>query len=164
MSCLCSRLKRSNPLPPVTRLEDQSQTRRCAKLRRALSKGLGSLLLHTYRAYQDLRPLAVEVDLEKYYDIYEISRTDREETEYFTGDENSEPEDTETLKHFKLGLKKLHITRKLFLCGLLALEADGGKTDFARWSVAIETMNALSAETSVIAGTVDQLLRQEDGT
>lgn len=163
MSSNCSRRKRSNPLPPVTRLEERSQIRRCTNLRRALFKGLDSLLSHTFNAYQSLRPLAVETDLDKYYDIYEISRTDREDTEHFTRTEIFESEDTESLKYLKTGLTKLHIMRKLFLCGLLALEADGGKTDFARWPIAIETMKALSAETSVIIATVDEILREEDG-
>lgn len=160
----CNRLfcKRSNPLPPVTRLEEHGQVRRCANLRRALSKGLESLLSHTFGAYQSLRPLAVEADLDKYYDIYEITRIDRENAELNTRTEDVESEETESLKYFKTGLAKLHVTRKLFLCGLLALEADGGKTDFARWPAAVEMMKTLSLETSAMVATVDQIL-QEDG-
>lgn len=120
------------------------------------------MLSHTFSAYQSLRPLAVEADLDKYYDIYEISRTDREVTEHFTSTEAIESEEIESLKYLKTGLAKLHIMRKLFLCGLLALEADGGKTDFVRWPVAVETMKTLSSETSVIIATVDKILR-EDG-
>jgi hypothetical protein len=101
--------------------------------------------------------------LDKYYDIYEVSRTDREDTEYFTRTEDLEPEDMETLRYLKIGLTKLHIARKLFLCGLLALEADGGEKDFARWPIAIETMKTLSGETSDIAATIHQLLQEEDG-
>lgn len=101
-------------------------------------------------------------DLDKYYDIYEITRTDREDTEHFTRTEVVESEEAESLKYFKTGLAKLHIMRKLFLCGLLALEADGGKTDFARWPAAVETMKTLSSETSAVVAIVDEIL-QEDG-
>ena len=100
--------------------------------------------------------------MDKYYDIYEISRTDREDTEHFTRTEIDESEETESLKYFKTALTKLHVMRKLFLCGLLALEADGGKTDFVRWPVAVDTMKTLSSETSVIIATIDKILR-EDG-
>ena len=164
LSMRCNRLfcKRSNPLPPATRLEEGSQIRRCANLRRALSTGLESLLSHTFGAYQSLRPLAVEADLDKYYDIYEITRIDREDTELNVRTEVVESEEMESLKYFKTGLARLHVTRKLFLCGLLALEADGGKTDFARWPAAVETMKTLSSETSAIVATIDTIL-QEDG-
>lgn len=127
-----------------------------------MSKGLESLLSYTFSAYQSLRPLAVEADLDKYYDIYEITRTDREDTEHFTGTEVVESEETESLKYFKTGLAKLHVMRKLFLCGLLALEADGGKTDFARWPAAVEAMQTLSSETFAVVATVDMIM-QEDG-
>lgn len=101
--------------------------------------------------------------MDKYYDIYEISRTDREDTEHFTRTQNLESEDMESLKYLRIGLNKLHVMRKLFLCGLLALEADGGKTDFVRWPNAIETMKALSAETTVIVATIEEVLQEEDG-
>ena len=100
--------------------------------------------------------------MDKYYDIYEITRTDREDTEHFTGTEVVESEETESLKYFKTGLAKLHVMRKLFLCGLLALEADGGKTDFARWPAAVETMQTLSSETFTVVATIDMNM-QEDG-
>lgn len=126
-----------------------------------MSKGLESLLSHTFSAYQSLKPLAVEADLDKYYDIYEITRAEREDTEHFTRTDVVGLEEIESLKYFKTGLAKLHILRKLFLCGLLALEADGGKTDFARWPAAVETMQTLSFETLAVVATVDMILQEE---
>ena len=93
--------------------------RRCASLRRALFKGLESLLSHTFSAYQDLKPLVVEADLDKYYDIYEITRTDKEDTERFSRTESFESGDTESLNCLKLGLKKLHTMRSYFFVGFL---------------------------------------------
>lgn len=147
----------------MTRLEERSQIRRCASLRQALFKGLDSLLSHTLSGYHDLKTLAVEADLDKYYDIYEITRTDREDTENHTTFENFGSADMESLKHLKLWLKRLQTVRKLLLCGLLALEADGSKSDFVRWPIAVETIKALSAETSVIISTVDEMLQEGDG-
>jgi len=38
----------------------------------------------------------------------------------------------------KILLYRLHTTRRVFLCCLLALDADGGKPDFTRWRTAVD--------------------------
>lgn len=151
-----------NPLPPVTRLEEQSQSRRCVRLRRSLHRALESMLSTHYQAYQSLRPLAVEVDLEKYYDIYEISRTDMDEAKEFASAEIIDTEEANSLTALKIALQRLHMIRKLFLCSLLALDADGGKSDFPRWAVATDTMRHISAETENVTRTIDEILREEE--
>jgi hypothetical protein len=83
-----------------------------------------------------LHPLAEEVDLDKYHDIYDISTADLEEAD--TGYSETDFDDAETLKTLKVLLYRLHTTRRVFLCCLLALDADGGKPDFARWRTAVE--------------------------
>ncbi|KAL8704680.1 MAG: hypothetical protein Q9201_002174 [Fulgogasparrea decipioides] len=105
--------------------------------------------------------MAVEADLEKYYDIYEISRTDMLEVEGFATAEAPELGE-ETLKAFKIGMQKLHLVRKLFLCSLLALSADGGRIEMAKWSNTTKTMDALSVETSKITQDLDQVLEAEE--
>ena len=120
------------------------------------------MLLPHYQAYQSLRPLALESDLEKYYDIYEISRTDMHEAAEFASAEVFGSEEASSLKALKIGLQKLHLIRKLFLCSLLAVDADGGESDFPRWAAATETMQHLSAETAKMTGTVDDILREEE--
>jgi len=114
-------------------------------------------------AYQMLKPYAVDLDLEKYYDIYEISRTDMEDAELVANVRSSMIEDTHTLQDLKVGSQKLHIIRKLFLCTLLALSADGSKSDFQRWSAAVETMNNVSSVTAKITSNIDRILGEEDG-
>ena len=109
------------------------------------------------------KPLAVDVDLEKYYDIYEISRTDRELAAGIACADNVELEDANTLKALKYQLQNLHTVRKLFLCSLLALDADGGKSDFARWTAATETMNRVSAESRKMALEVEDVLGEQNG-
>lgn len=117
-----------------------------------------------YHAYESLRPYAVDIDLEKYYDIYEISQTDMQDAEILANAELSEVEDADTLQDLKVGLQKLHVIRKLFLCTLLALNADGGMSDFQRWPAAIEAMNRLSSVTSKITFNIDEILGDEEGT
>ncbi|KAI4206198.1 MAG: hypothetical protein LQ346_001259 [Caloplaca aetnensis] len=51
----------------------------------------------------------------------------------------------------------------MFLCSLLALSADGDKTDFAKWSMVTKVMDSLSLENSRAAQDVDEILGAEEG-
>ena len=115
------------------------------------------------QAYHSLIPHAVELDLEKYYDIYEISRIDMEDAELAANIDISTVEDADGLQDLKIGLQKLHTMRKLFLCTLLALNADGGNSDFQTWSSASETMATIAGLTAKMTSTIDTLIGQEDG-
>lgn len=116
-----------------------------------------------YRLYQTLKPFAATLDLEKYYDIYEISRTDLEDAELVLNIEPAEIVDADTLHDLKVGLQKLHILRKLVLCTLLALNADGSKSDFRRWSVAVEMMCNFSSLTIRMRCNIDEVMGEEEG-
>lgn len=85
-----------------------------------------------------------------------------QEAAEFANAEVLETGETINLRALKIGLQKLHIIRKLFLCSLLAIDADGGESDFTRWAAAIETMLHLSAETSKMTGAIDDILREEE--
>ncbi|KAL9030264.1 MAG: hypothetical protein Q9196_001594 [Gyalolechia fulgens] len=138
-------------------MEGQSQTRRCARLRGALQRVFFALPTLYCRAFEETKALAVEADLEKYFDIYEISRSEMLEAEEIKAmDTMGLGEDT--LKAFKIGLQKLYLARKLFFCSLLALGADGGKVDFAKWSTATKTMDTLTIETSKATQDMDEIL------
>ena len=154
---------RSNPLPPITRLEEKSQIKRCARLRRAIHRTLISMFSPYYRFYQTLKSFAATLDLEKYYDIYEISRTDLEDAELVANVEPDEIEDADTLHDLKVGLQKLHLLRKLLLCTLLALDADGSRLDYRRWSVAVEMMCAFNSVTVRMTSHIDEVMREEEG-
>ena len=156
---------RSSPLPPISRIDDQSQTRRCARLRRTLRTSINSVLPPYSEAYNSLRPLAIELDLEKYHDIYEISQTDIQDMEYHIQNpdaESSESSDAETLKSLKLSLQRLHLLRKLTLCSLLALDANGGKPDFPRWALATSLMTTLATASAAAASSLSAILSEED--
>jgi hypothetical protein len=153
---------RSSPLPPISRLEEVSQTRRCARLRRILQKSLSSILLPYVEGYKSLRPLATDVDLEKYYDIYEITQSDIEEIDEIANGGQPEPEDAEALKSLKIAFQRFHIARKLFLCSILALDADGSKPDFPRWALATSAMNAVSSDSAAATTAISSLLSDTD--
>ena len=114
-------------------------------------------------AYRSLEPHAVELNLGKYCDIYEITQTNIKDAELIADVEPSDVEFADTLQDLKSGLQELHVLRKLFLCTLLALDADGGKSDFQRWSSANERMVSLSSMTAEWTSTIDEIIAEEDG-
>ena len=110
-----------------------------------------------------MKPFAATLDLEKYYDIYEISRTDLEDVELIANIESSRFEDTDSLHDLAVSLQKLHVLRKLVLCTLLALDADGSKSDFRRWSVAVEMMCSFSSLNAKMISQIDDAMGEEQG-
>lgn len=115
-----------------------------------------------YNVYQNLEPFATALDLEKYYDIYEISRTDLEQAKLVANVELAEIQDANTLQDLKIGMQKLHILRKLVLCTLLALNADGSKLDFRRWTVAVESMSNITQLTAREISNIDEVMGEEE--
>ena len=105
----------------------------------------------------------MDIDLEKYYDIYEISQSDIEEGGELAAPEVQDEEDFDTLRYLKLRLQTLHLIRKLYLCSLLALHADGGKSDFSTWTTASDSMQSLTVETKKMTSRIDKILREEEG-
>lgn len=101
-----------------------------------------------------IKPFAERNNLEKYFDIYDISEADvREAATELTTEES---DDMEALKILKILAARFHMIRKIFLCCLLALDADGGKADFIRWSTAVDEIETLSTAT----GEADDQLRR----
>jgi len=113
-------------------------------------------------AYKSIRPLATEVDLEKYHDIYEITQSDIQEIDELATGKVHESEDPETLKCLKGSLQRLQVARKLFFCSLLALDADGSKPDFPRWAQATSTIQHLSSLSVTAATNLDKILSEGD--
>ena len=105
-------------------------------------------------------PLAEQIDLEKYYDVYDISDLDIQEARQ--GYAETEFEDKESLRVLKILVARLHTIRKAFLCCLLALEADGGKPDFLRWSTAVDEINALTSVTDEAEERLRRILGEEE--
>lgn len=125
-----------------------------------MQSAAGSLVGPYRQACEDLKPLANEYDLEKYYDIYEISRTDLQEAKESVVD--LDLEDGKSLKALRFRLQQVHILKKIVLCSLLALHADGGKSDFSKWATAVDVMQQLSSLTANATSRVDMVLNEEE--
>ncbi|KAF1936209.1 hypothetical protein EJ02DRAFT_459718 [Clathrospora elynae] len=128
----------SSPLPPISRIEEKGQARRCQRLRRSLRAAFADTIPVLAEHCDTLKQLVRQDDLEKYLDVYEISNPDMQEAAL--GYSASEFEDAETLKALRTLQYRLSTLRRIYLCSLLALEADGGKPDFARWSTVVDSM------------------------
>ncbi|KAI9753648.1 MAG: hypothetical protein M4579_005057 [Chaenotheca gracillima] len=150
----------SAPLPPISRLEEQSQGRRCARLRKTLKDCFSAALPPFIQTCDNLRPLAVEIDLERYLDIYEVNRLDVQEAEL--GISDADESDGESLKGLKTLFHRLRTLRRALLCCLLAIDADGGKTDFGRWGSVIDEIQQLDGITTDATKKLRRILNEEE--
>lgn len=151
---------RSTPLPPISRLEDQVQTRRCVRLRKTVSDCFWSMLQRYIQSKNTLRPLTDEENLAKYYDIYDLAIEDLESIESTLASRSLD--DQYSLRALRDLFGKLYSARKSVLCCLLALSADGGGSDIARWSSALEEMRELTAVTGASMTKMTKILNEED--
>lgn len=150
----------SSPLPPISRLEEKGQARRCHRLRRSLRAAFAEVIPLVAEQCGILKQLVEEDDLEKYLDVYEISNPDLQEAGQ--GYSDTEFEDAETVKALRILQYRCSILRRVYLCTLLALEADGGKPDFARWSMTLDSMRALAGPVGVWSEKLSKILTEEE--
>lgn len=107
-----------------------------------------------------LRPLTDEGNLAKYYDIYDIALEDLESIESTLARRSMD--DQYSLRALRDLFGKLYTVRKSVLCCLLALSADGGGSDIARWTSAVEEMRELAAVTGASMSKMISILNEED--
>lgn len=107
-----------------------------------------------------VKQLIQEDDLEKYLDVYEISNPDLQEAAQ--GYSEMEFEDGEALKALRSWQYRYSTLRRVYLCSLLALEADGGKPDFARWSTVVDSMESLARPTGHWSEKFHRILAEEE--
>lgn len=150
----------SAPLPPISRIEDRSQSRRCVRLRKALVKSFGDIISRYEQASLVIKGFSEQLDLERYYDIYDISDLDMSDA--LQGYSESEFEDMESLRTLKIVASRFHILRKMFLCALLSMEAQGDETDFLRWSTVVESLRLLNEVTTESYERLKSILGDED--
>lgn len=112
------------------------------------------------RSQNTLRPLTDAANLAKYYDIYDIALEDLENIELTLSQRNLD--DQYSLRSLRDLFGKLYTARKIVLCCLLALSADGGGSDIARWSSAVEEMRELAAVTGTSMSKMASILNEED--
>ncbi|KAL4951594.1 Mysoin-binding motif of peroxisomes-domain-containing protein [Aspergillus filifer] len=114
------------------------------------------------QAQHALQPLSDSANLAKYYDIYDVSSEDLQEVE--TAFADRETEDQFSLRGLRALFGRLYLVRKSILCCLLALGADGGGSDIARWSTAVEQMRNLTTVTGDSMQRMTNILNEEDRT
>jgi len=151
---------RSIPLPPISRFEDVKSNRKCARLRKCLQRSFDTVLPAFREANTSLAALLQEDDLEKYLDVYDIPHHAIQEA--VTPDLTPTEDDTESLKSLRVVSYQYTTLRRVVLCSLMSLEADGGKPDFPRWTAAIEVMESLSAAMAAWAEKLNELLRETE--
>lgn len=149
----------SAPLPPISRIEDQSQTRRCVRLRKVLRKSFGTIIAKYEQASSGIKGFSEQLDLERYYDIYDISDLDMSDATQ--GYSEGEFEDMESLRTLKIVASRFHVLRKMFLCALLSMEAQGDDSDFMRWTTVVETLKTLNEATAASYKRVGDILGEE---
>lgn len=112
------------------------------------------------QAQHILRPLTDSTNLEKYYDIYDISLEELAEAE--SGLTERMTEDQYSLRALRTLFGRLYSVRKSVLCCLLSLSADGGGSDITRWGTAIEEIRTLAHVTGVNTRKMTSILNEED--
>ncbi|KAL2757488.1 hypothetical protein ACRALDRAFT_2118323 [Sodiomyces alcalophilus JCM 7366] len=150
----------SAPLPPISRLENRSQTRRCVRLRKALRMCFAEALQTYEQTFAVVKSFSEQLNLEKYYDIYDIS--DLDISDVMQGLAETDSEDAESLRSLKIAAARFHTIRKMFLCALLALDASGDSNDLLRWTTAVEAIRTLNSITSANYERLRSILSEEE--
>lgn len=150
----------SAPLPPISRIEDRTQTRKCVRLRRALKNSFFGVLKTYNQMCTVVNGFAEQTDLEKYYDIYDISDFDMSDAQ--RGFDIDEFEDVESLRTLKILAARFYTLRKMFLCALLALDASGDANDLLRWTTAVESLRSVNATTNSTYDRLQTILSEEE--
>lgn len=150
----------SAPLPPISRMDEKSQTRRCMRLRKALKASFAQCIPKYRQTMDVVKQFAAEMDLEKYHDVYDIS--DLDITDAMQGFSAECLDDMESLQAFKIAAARFHTLRKMFLCALLALKATVDNSDFLRWTTVAEGLRNLNEATSASYERVADVLREEE--
>ncbi|TQV96794.1 proliferating cell nuclear antigen (PCNA) [Cordyceps javanica] len=149
----------SAPLPPVSRIEDRSQSRKCLRLRKALRIGLAEMLQQYDRLATLIQGFSEQTELEKYYDMYDISDFDIQDARQ--GYSENEFEDSESLRTLKILAARFYTERKMFLCAMLALDASGESNGLLRWTAAVEALQELNKTTKAACKKIQDILSEE---
>ena len=118
------------------------------------------MLKRYIQAQRSLQPVTDNDNLAKYYDIYDVSEEELAEAESALAERAVE--DQYSLRALRTLFGRLYIVRKSILCCLLALGADGGGSDIARWTIAIEQMQDLAEVTGRNTEKMTNILNEED--
>lgn len=130
------------------------------RLRKALRKSFGDIISKYELASSVIKGFSEQLDLERYYDIYDISDLDMADA--LQGYSNKEFEDMESIQTLKIVASRFHIMRKMFLCALMSTEAQGDETDFLRWTTVVESLRMLNEATTASFERLKSILGEGD--
>lgn len=147
-------------MPPISRIEDRTQTRKCVRLRRGLKRTYADVLPAYNQVCTVVKGFSEQTDLEKYYDIYDISDFDMSDA--LLGFTEEEFDDPESLRTLKILAARFYTIRKLFLCALLALDANDDANDLLRWTTAVEALGNLNRITHTAYDRIKTILSEEE--
>lgn len=150
----------SSPLPPITRLEEKDQSRRCARLRRTAYQAFAAGIPPFEEQCETLKRLIDQENLEKYLDVYDITISDLQEAAL--GFSEKDFEDTDSLKTLRTLQYRQDVLRRVYLCTLLAMEADGSASDFARWRAVIVSTDKLARLMGERSEKMNTILNEEE--
>ncbi len=105
-------------------------------------------------------PFVGPVDMQRYHDIYELSRQDYQEV--IQGSPSAFEDDPESLRGLKTSLMRLFIVRQILLCDLLALPSKSSDSDTRWWSVVSDEMANLASVVNVSATSIGRLINEEN--
>lgn len=100
-----------------------------------------------------------QTELEKYYDMYDISDFDIQDARQ--GYTENEFEDSESLRTLKVLAARFYTKRKMLLCAMLALDASGERNDLLRWTAAVEALQELNKTTKAAYKNIQDILGAE---
>jgi hypothetical protein len=92
--------------------------------------------------------------------VYDITNPDLQEAAL--GCTEEEFDDSDSLKVLRILQYRQTILRRVYLCSLLALEADGGKADFQRWRTVTTSMETLASITGTWSEKINAILTEEE--
>lgn len=130
------------------------------RLRRALRACFADVIPAYDQTASIVKGFSEQLDLEKYYDIYDISDFDMSDAKQ--GFQENEFEDNESLRTLKILAARFHTIRKMFLCALLALDTSGDSSDLLRWTTTVEAVRTLNSATQKAFERLKRLLSDEE--
>jgi hypothetical protein len=107
-----------------------------------------------------LKDLVNTDNFERQIEIHEVAEPDIQEA--FSGATISEIEDQESLRALRTMHLRFSVLRRVFLCFLLSLEANGNGKDIHPWKAALEAMESLAKTTGDRAEQINDMLREDE--
>ena len=149
----------SAPMPPISRLDDAKANRRCNGLRKQLCKIYMAIIPALIQGIETLRESMNGDTYDRFLDVYDVPR---EAVQEVMTAQMPVDEDVESLGALRSLTYRYSTLRRMFLCSLLSLEADGGAPDFPRWRLATNVMDHISQIAATNASLLSQSLQDLD--